>query len=76
MKTLAWIQFSSLNFDFYDGSFLLSLASMVKKPIKVDTNTLRAKRGKFTRMYVELDPAKPVLGFKSGACDIQHGRAL
>ncbi|XP_057426536.1 uncharacterized protein LOC130719965 [Lotus japonicus] len=61
-KTLAWIRIPGLNVVFYDESFLLGVATAVGKPIRVDGNTLRAERGKFARICVELDLAKPVIG--------------
>ncbi|XP_057431386.1 uncharacterized protein LOC130724214 [Lotus japonicus] len=60
--TLAWIRFPGLSQVFYDESFLLSVASVIGKAIRVDTNTLRAERGKFARVCVELDLRRPVIG--------------
>lgn len=61
-KTLAWIRIPGLNVVFYDESFLLGVASAIGKAIRVDSNTLRAERGKFARICVELDLSKPVIG--------------
>lgn len=47
---------------FYDESFLLSVARVIGKPIKVDMNTLRADRGRFARICVELDLTEAVVG--------------
>ena len=54
-QTLVWIRFPSLNMMFFDESVLVTMASMVGKPIKVDTNTMRTERGKFAWVYVEID---------------------
>lgn len=62
IHTLACIRFSSLSQVFYDESFLLSIASMIGKAIRVDTNTLRAERGKFARVCVELNLSRPMVG--------------
>lgn len=48
--THVWIRFSGLNLVFYNESFLLTMAYAIDKPIRVDMNTLRVERGKFTRV--------------------------
>ena len=40
----------------------MALASGLGTPIKIDFNTLRVSRGKFTRVCVEIDLTKPVVG--------------
>lgn len=62
MKTLAWILISSLNVVFNDDSFLLGVALAFGRAIRVNTNTLRVERGKFSRKCVELDLSLPVIG--------------
>ncbi|XP_019418580.1 PREDICTED: uncharacterized protein LOC109329367 [Lupinus angustifolius] len=47
--TMVWIRFPSPNMVYYDENFLLSLASCVGRPIKVDTNTLMAACGRYAR---------------------------
>ncbi|XP_057416460.1 uncharacterized protein LOC130711039 [Lotus japonicus] len=61
-KTLAWVRILGLNMVFYDESYFLSIARVIGKPIKVDTNTLQADRGRFTRICVELDLSQEVVG--------------
>lgn len=61
-KTLVWIRFPGLNLFFYDESILLALATGVGKPVKVDTNTLDVRCGRFSRICVEVDLTKPVVG--------------
>ncbi|XP_057432079.1 uncharacterized protein LOC130724823 [Lotus japonicus] len=61
-KTLAWIRIPGLNVAFYDESFLMSVAQVIGKPVRVDMNTLRGDRGRFARICVELDLTKPVYG--------------
>ena len=61
-KTLVWIRFSGLNMLFYDESVLLTLASALGTPIKVDSNTVNGTRGRFARVCVEMDIMKPVKG--------------
>ncbi|XP_057432404.1 uncharacterized protein LOC130725170 [Lotus japonicus] len=57
-----WIRIPDLGFQFYDESILLTLASAVGTPIRVDMNTMDMQRGKYARICVEIDLSKPVLG--------------
>ncbi|XP_057452894.1 uncharacterized protein LOC130744752 [Lotus japonicus] len=61
-KTLAWVRIPGLNVLFYDESYLLSIAKAIGNPIKVDRNTLKADRGRFARICVELDLTQAVVG--------------
>ncbi|KAL6555009.1 hypothetical protein OROGR_006267 [Orobanche gracilis] len=61
-RTLAWIRIPGLNPAFYDESYLMYIAEVISKPVRVDINTLRGERRKFARIYVELDLTKPVYG--------------
>ncbi|XP_057443937.1 uncharacterized protein LOC130736106 [Lotus japonicus] len=61
-STLAWVRIPGLNVTFYNESFLLSMARLIGKPIKVDRNTLSAERGRFARICVEIDLTQPVVG--------------
>ncbi|XP_057419082.1 uncharacterized protein LOC130713325 [Lotus japonicus] len=60
--TLVWIRIPGLGFQFYNKNILLTLASAVGTPIKVDLNTHDMQRGKYARICVEIDLTKPVLG--------------
>ncbi|KHN28554.1 hypothetical protein glysoja_021375, partial [Glycine soja] len=51
-KTLVWIRFPSLWMVYYDETVLLTLASTIATPIKVDLNILNMHRGKFVRVCV------------------------
>jgi hypothetical protein len=46
----------------YDESILLTLASGVGRPIRVDMRTLDMHHGRFARIRVEIDLDKPVVG--------------
>ncbi|XP_057418988.1 uncharacterized protein LOC130713217 [Lotus japonicus] len=61
-NTLAWVRIPGLNVVFYDESYLLSVARVIGRPIKVDMNTLNADRGRFARICVEIDLSLPVVG--------------
>lgn len=47
---------------YYDESVHLGIAATVGKPVRVDTNTLKVERGRFTRICVVIDLTKPVVG--------------
>src|ERR1044072_6011565 len=59
-KTLAWIRILGLNVSFYDESFLISVAQVIGKPVRVNINTLHGETGRFARICVELDLTKSV----------------
>ena len=61
-KTLVWIRFPCLNLAYYDADVLFMLANGIGVPVKIDHNTMQASRGKFTRVCVEIDLTKPVVG--------------
>ena len=43
-----------MNVSYYEESFLFAITAIVGKPVKVDMNTLRATRGKFAQVCVEI----------------------
>lgn len=43
-RTVIWVRFPGLNLVYCDESFLLAMASVIGRPIKVDTNTLKLER--------------------------------
>lgn len=61
-KFNTWIRFTGLNLFYYDESVLLTLTTVVGNLIKVDSNTLDVRRGRFARVCVEIDLKKPVIG--------------
>ncbi|KAL8160269.1 LOW QUALITY PROTEIN: hypothetical protein V2J09_001806 [Rumex salicifolius] len=60
--TPAWIRFTNLLIILYEEQVLLHLASAIGAPIKFDKKTLFANKGRFARVYVELDLSKPLKG--------------
>ncbi|XP_024626752.1 uncharacterized protein [Medicago truncatula] len=56
------VRFPCLNLVYYDEIFLLAIASTIGRPIKVDTNTLKVERGRFSRVCVEVDLTVPAVG--------------
>nr|KYP73208.1 hypothetical protein KK1_005823 [Cajanus cajan] len=61
-STPVWVRFPGLGVMFYDESVLLTIASAIGKPIKVDLNTLNMTRGRFARVCVEINLNEPVVG--------------
>nr|KYP70390.1 hypothetical protein KK1_009606 [Cajanus cajan] len=61
-STLVWVRFPGLGVMFYDESVLLTIASAIGKPVKVDLNTLNMTRGRFARVCVEINLNEPVVG--------------
>lgn len=55
-------RFPGLNLLYYDENVLLSLASIIGKPIRIDQNTLCVDQGRFAWVFVEIDLSKPVIG--------------
>ena len=51
---MVWIRIPCLNVGYYDENVLLSIASMVGRPVKIDQTTMNAARGKFARVCVEI----------------------
>jgi hypothetical protein len=60
--TMVWIRISGLGMQFFDESIILTLASGIGRPIRVDMNTVDMYRGRFARVCVEIDLDKPVVG--------------
>ena len=62
LQYLVWIRFPGHNFYFYDESILLALSFAVGSPVKVDVKALDARRGSFSRVCVEVELKKLVVG--------------
>ncbi|WCJ31778.1 zinc ion binding nucleic acid binding [Euphorbia peplus] len=60
-STLVWVRFPDLPVQMYNEDFLKMIAGSFGKAVKVDLNTLKASRGKFARVCVEIDLAKPLI---------------
>lgn len=57
----AWLRISRLSLDYYHKGILYVLGSQIGRVIKVDVTTLKTSKGKFARLYGELDLRKPLL---------------
>ena len=72
-RVMVWICFRGLNLFYYDESILSTLASVVGRSIKVDSNTKGVWRGHFA--CVEIDLMKPVVGniwLKDFWCKVEY----
>lgn len=54
-KTMVWIRLPGLPVEFFDPELLMDMGNMVDRAIKVDEHMLKATRGKYARICVELD---------------------
>ncbi|KAF7833197.1 ribonuclease H [Senna tora] len=61
-KILVWVRLPELNMVYYEENVLMAIGSAIGAPIKVDTNTIQAARGRFARVCVEVDLKKPLIG--------------
>jgi hypothetical protein len=60
-EVAVWLRISGLPIEFYDSEILHYIGNRVGKTVKVDKNTLTHERGKYARLCVQVDLAKPLL---------------
>lgn len=56
---VAWVHFPRLPLQYYNKTVLRAIIGIVGKLIKIDYNTERAQREKFTRVAIEINLHKP-----------------
>ena len=61
-STMVWVRFLGLSMVYYNKSVLLTLAEAIGFPIRVAMNTLNCSRGKFARVFVEIDLSQSMIG--------------
>ncbi|KAJ4842153.1 hypothetical protein Tsubulata_043823 [Turnera subulata] len=74
-KTMAWISLPGLPLMYYDDDLLITFASAIGKPIKIDSNTSEATRALYPQMCVEIDfglPLVPVVHIQDEAFKVQY----
>lgn len=59
-STLAWIRVPELPLEYFDEECLLQFGGVIGKAIRVDDTTMQVSRGKFARVCVKIDLAKPL----------------
>ncbi|XVF09465.1 hypothetical protein REPUB_Repub07fG0095200 [Reevesia pubescens] len=57
----AWIRFPGFPLEYYDSSILIKMGNEIDKAVKIDRTTSNMLRGKFARLCVKLDLAKPLI---------------
>ena len=60
VQTMVWIRFPCLNLMYYDKEIIKKVAFGVGKPVKVDMTTQQVEGGKYARVCVEINLAKPM----------------
>ncbi|XVE98176.1 hypothetical protein REPUB_Repub03eG0083200 [Reevesia pubescens] len=60
-STTVWIHLPELPLEYFNGDILREIGSLVRKPLKIDTNTALVTRGKFARICIEVDLQKPLV---------------
>ncbi|KAA8521066.1 hypothetical protein F0562_011782 [Nyssa sinensis] len=60
MITAMWIHFPGLPIEYYDEKVPLDNGKRLGKPLKIDETTATSSRGKYTRIFIEMDLTKPV----------------
>ncbi|KAG8373460.1 hypothetical protein BUALT_Bualt11G0026600 [Buddleja alternifolia] len=58
---VAWVHFPNLPIDLFNLEVLYQLGSLIGKVVRVDKNTEHSIRGKFARIGIEIELAKPLL---------------
>ncbi|WJX44958.1 hypothetical protein P8452_31879 [Trifolium repens] len=64
-KMAVWVRFSGIPIEYYDKNILSIIGNRIGRTIKVDRNTLLQERGKYARLCVEVELAKPLLAMFS-----------
>ncbi|CAL9018615.1 unnamed protein product [Prunus brigantina] len=59
----AWVRINGLNVEYFRVDVIEKIGNLVGATIKVDAHTLSQARGKYARICVELDLAKPLTPF-------------
>ncbi|KAL7219922.1 hypothetical protein ACSBR2_012894 [Camellia fascicularis] len=59
--TAIWVRFPNLPIEYYNEKVLFHIAKALGVPLKVDTNTAMAARGKYARVCIEIDLRKPLI---------------
>lgn len=60
-STLTWIRIPKLHVEFFKECFLMRIGNMLGKAIKVGLTTMKAGRGQYARICVDVDLRKPLV---------------
>lgn len=61
--TLVWIHLPELPMELFDEEVLYAIGNAIGRTTKVDNTTLQIRRGRYARVCVEVDHAKPLVPF-------------
>ncbi|CAN1332498.1 hypothetical protein LINPERPRIM_LOCUS35734 [Linum perenne] len=56
---VVWVRFPHLPIHFNHAQVLTSLGNLIGTTVKIDYNTQRAERGKYSRIAIEIDLSEP-----------------
>ncbi|BFG30494.1 hypothetical protein CerSpe_167680 [Prunus speciosa] len=59
----AWVRINGLNVEYFRSDVMEKIGNLIGTTVKVDAHTMSQARGKFARVCVELDLAKPLTPF-------------
>ncbi|XP_021822949.1 uncharacterized protein LOC110764321 [Prunus avium] len=59
----AWVRINGLNVEYFRTDIMEKIGNLVGQTVKVDAHTMSQARGKFARVCVELNLAKPLTPF-------------
>ncbi|CAL2252936.1 unnamed protein product [Prunus armeniaca] len=59
----AWVRINGLNMEYFRSDVMEKIGNLIGTTVKVDAHTMSQARGKFARVCVELDLAKPLTPF-------------
>lgn len=60
---MVWVYFPQLPLEIFDEEVLYAMGNTIGRTLKIDAMTLAAARGKYARVYIEIDLAKPLIPF-------------
>ena len=56
-----WIRLDELPIELYEAKVLKQIGEDVGKVLRIDTHTTIEARGKYTRLYIQIDINKPLV---------------
>ncbi|XP_031131985.1 uncharacterized protein LOC116033376 [Ipomoea triloba] len=60
-KLLVWVRFPTIPIEYFDEDIVEKIGLKVGRPIRVDDSTSLVSKGRFARIYIEVDMTKPLL---------------
>lgn len=60
-KIITWIRLPELPLEYFDKEILFQIGIKIGKAVKIDVVTEGLSRGRFARIFVEIDLMKPLI---------------